>query len=100
MILSQFYSDSEDKAGSAEELQWSPTLPVQVLSLRILMYYTPFFKLFITDNFVTKMAEQTNFYAAQRGSPRSFKPVYDGVINFYLYINIHTDSWEKARDSF
>ena len=27
------------------------------------------FKLFITDDFVTKMAEQTNFYAVQRGAP-------------------------------
>ena len=44
-----------------------------------------FFKLFITDDFVTKMAEQTNFYAVQRGAPRSFKPVSDGVINLYLY---------------
>ena len=38
-----------------------------------------FFKLFITDDFVTKMAEQTNFYAVQRGVP--FKPVSHGVIN-------------------
>ena len=44
-----------------------------------------FFKLFITDYFVTQMAEQTNFYAVQRGAPRSFKPVSDEVINFYLY---------------
>ena len=44
-----------------------------------------FFKLFITDDFVTKMAEQTNFYAVQRGAPRSFRPVSDGVINLYLY---------------
>ena len=45
-----------------------------------------FFKLFITDDFVTKMAEaeQTNFYAVQRGAPQSFKPVSDGVINLYL----------------
>ena len=28
-----------------------------------------FFKLFITDGFVAKMAEQTNFYAVQRGAP-------------------------------
>ena len=28
------------------------------------------------------MAEQTNFYAVQRGS---FKPVSGGVINLYLY---------------
>ena len=35
-------------------------------------------KLFITDDFVTKLAEQTNFYAVQRGAPRSFKPVSDG----------------------
>ena len=51
-----------------------------------------FFKLFITDDFVPKMAEQTNFYAGQRGVPRSFKPVYDGITNLYLYINIHIDS--------
>ena len=44
-----------------------------------------FFKLFITDDFVTKMAEQTNFHAVQRSAPRSFKPVSDGVINLYLY---------------
>ena len=45
-----------------------------------------FFKRFITDDFVTKMAEQTNFYAVQRGTPRSFKPVSsDGFINLYLY---------------
>ena len=31
-------ADSEDRAGSAEEFQWSPTLPQQVLSLRILIY--------------------------------------------------------------
>ena len=43
------------------------------------------FKLFIADDFVTKMAEQTNFHAVQRGAPRSFKPVSDGVINLYLY---------------
>ena len=43
-----------------------------------------FFKLFITDDFVTKMAEQTNSYAVQRGAPRSFKPLYDGVINLYF----------------
>ena len=38
-----------------------------------------FFKLFYSN-----MAEQTNFYAVQRGAPRSFKPVSDGVINLYL----------------
>ena len=31
------------------------------------------------------MAEQTNFHAVQRGAPRSFKQVSDGVINLYLY---------------
>ena len=40
-----------------------------------------FFKLFITDDFVTKMAEQTDFHAVQRGAPGSFKLVSDGVIN-------------------
>ena len=34
-------SDSVDRAGSAEEFQWSLTLPEQVLSLTILIYYTP-----------------------------------------------------------
>ena len=43
------------------------------------------FKLFITDDFVPKMAEQTNFHAVQRSAPRSFMPVSDGVINLYLY---------------
>ena len=46
-----------------------------------LLYSPPpveLFKLFITDDFVTKMA-------VQRGAPRSFKPVSDGVINLYLY---------------
>ena len=28
-----------------------------------------FFKLFISDDFVTKMAKQTNFYAVQRSAP-------------------------------
>ena len=37
------------------------------------------------------MAEHTNFYSVQRGLPQSFKPVSDGVIYLYLYINIHTD---------
>ena len=34
-------SYSVDRAGSAEEFQWSLTLPEQVLSLTILIYYTP-----------------------------------------------------------
>ena len=59
-----------------------------------------FFKVFITDDFVTKMAEQTNFYAVQRGAPRSFKPVSDVVINLYLYINIHTDSGRRPETIF
>ena len=33
-------SDSVDRAGSAEEFQWSLTLPEQVLSLRIVILYT------------------------------------------------------------
>ena len=40
-LESDLLSDSEDRAGSAEEFQWSLTLPEQVLSLRILVYYTP-----------------------------------------------------------
>ena len=38
-------SDSVDRAGSAEEFQWSLTLPEQVLRLTILIYYTPFHQL-------------------------------------------------------
>ena len=34
-------SDSVDRAGSAEEFQWSLTLPEQVLNLRKLIHYTP-----------------------------------------------------------
>ena len=34
-------SDSVDIAGPAEEFHWSLTLPEQVLSLTILIYYTP-----------------------------------------------------------
>ena len=34
-------SDSVDRAGSAEKFKWSLILPEQVLSLRILIYYTP-----------------------------------------------------------
>ena len=82
-------SDSVDRAGSAEEFQWSLTLPEQVLSLTILVYNTPrhqlsYSKLFITDDFETKMAEQTKCHAVQRGAPRSLKQVSDGVINLYL----------------
>ena len=40
-LESELLSDSEDRAGLAEEFQWSPTLSEQVLSLRILIYYTP-----------------------------------------------------------
>ena len=103
-LESDLLSDSEDRAGSAEEFQWSPTLPEQILSLRILSISTTllfeFFKLFITDDFVTKMPEQTNFYAVQRGSPQSFKPVSDGVMNLYLYINIQTDSGRRPETIF
>ena len=46
------------------------------------------------------MAEQINFYAVQSGSPRSFKPISDGVMNLYLYINNHTDSRKKPETIF
>ena len=46
------------------------------------------------------MAEQTNFYAVQRGVPRSFKPVSDRVINLYLYTNIRTDSGRRPETTF
>ena len=46
------------------------------------------------------MAEQTNFYAVQRGAPQSFKPVSDRVINLYLYINIHTNSGRRPETNF
>ena len=37
-LESDLLSNTEDRAGSAEEFQLSPTLPEQVLSLRILIY--------------------------------------------------------------
>ena len=43
------------------------------------------------------MAEQTNFYAVQRGAPR-FKPISDGVINLHLDINIHTAGFVQAME--
>ena len=46
------------------------------------------------------MAEQTNFYAVQRGALGSFKPISDGVINLYLYISIHTDSGRMLETIF
>ena len=55
-----------------------------------------FLNLFLTDDFVTKMAEQTNFYAGQRGAPRSLKPVSNRV----LYTNIHTDSGRRPETIF
>ena len=45
------------------------------------------------------MAEQINFLF-QRGSSRSFKPVSDGVMNLYLYINIHTDRGKRPETIF
>ena len=41
-----------------------------------------------------------NFYAVQKGTPRLFKPVSDGVIYLYLYINIHTDSGRSPETIF
>ena len=37
-LESDLLSDIEDRTRSAEEFQWSLTLPEQVLSLRILIY--------------------------------------------------------------
>ena len=80
-------------------------IPNYSRSLRILIYYTPphhlrFFQTFITDDFVTEMAEQTNFYAVQIGAAQSFKLASDGVINLYLQINIHTDSGTRPETIF
>ena len=73
-------------------------------NLLVLHSFLPveFFKLFITDDFVTKMAEHTQLldYAVQKGIPRSFKPVSDWVIHLYLYINIHTESGRSPETIF
>ena len=69
----------------------------------LVLHFSPpveFFKLFITDHFITKMAEQTNFYAVQRDALESFKQLFDGVINLYLHINIHADSWRRPGTNF
>ena len=58
-LESYLLSDSEDRAGSAEEFQWSPnsykTGP-KLENTYLLHSSSPveFFKLFITDGFVTK----------------------------------------------
>ena len=71
-LESDLLSDSEDRAGSAEDFQRSPILkkkkPGPKLENTNLLHSSApveFFKLFITDDFVTKskMAELTNFYA-------------------------------------
>ena len=43
------------------------------------------------------MAEQTNFYAVQRGAQRSFKPVSDRIINLYLYTTSTQTKGEGQR---
>ena len=71
-LESDLLSDTEDKTDSAEEIQWSPTLQEQVLRLRILIYLyyssppVEIFKLFITDDFVTKMAEHTQLLCCSK----------------------------------
>ena len=69
-LESDLLSDSEDRAGSAEKFQLSPNSYKMGPKLENtnLVHSSPqvgFFKLFLTDSFVTKMAEQTNFYAVQ-----------------------------------
>ncbi|KAK3789328.1 hypothetical protein RRG08_001716 [Elysia crispata] len=49
---------------------------------------TEFFKLFIPDTFITTLATQTNLYATQQGAPASYKPVTEGELNIFLYINL------------
>ena len=104
-LESDLLSDSEDRAGSAEEFLVVPNSFKTSFKLENtnLLHSSPpveFLKLFITDDFVTKMAEQTNFYAVQRCAPQSFKPVSDRVINLYLYTNIHTDSGRRPETNF
>ena len=45
-----------------------------------LLHPSPPVEFFKHDDFVTKIAEQTNFYAVQKGAPPSFKLVSDGYL--------------------
>ena len=45
-----------------------------------LLHSSPPVEFFKHDDFVTKIAEQTNFYAVQKGAPPSFKLVSDGYL--------------------
>ena len=104
-LESDLLSDSEDKSWLCRRNVVVPNSfrTGRKLENTNLLHSSPpveFLKLFITDDFVTKMAEQTNFYAVQRGAPRSFKPVSDRVINLYHYTNIHTDSGRRPETIF
>ena len=59
-----------------------------------------FFKLFIMMILRLKWLSIPNFFAFQRGTPRSFKPLTDEFINLYLYTNIHTDSGRSPETIF
>ena len=99
-LESNLLSDSQDRADSMVPNS-SRTGPK--LENNNLLHSSPpieFFKLFITDDFVSKMAEQTNFYAVQRGAPGSFKTDSHGTISLYLYINIHTDCGRRPETLF
>ncbi|KAK3793949.1 hypothetical protein RRG08_023044 [Elysia crispata] len=84
-------SGSEDETGSAEEFLWSPTLheveidlftsrtPGPKLHNTYLEHSSPpieFFMLFILDNFITRMAEQTNLYMLFKEEPHDHSSHY------------------------
>ena len=77
-LESDLLSRTEDRAGSTEDFQGFSTLKNKTgpkLENTNPLHSSPpveIFKLFITDDFVTKMAEQTSFYAVQRGTLGSF----------------------------
>ena len=76
-ILSQIYSPIQ-RIGLALQRNFIDPQLFQELKNTYLLHSSTsfeFFKLFNTDDFVSKMAEQTNFYAVQRGAPGSFNPV-------------------------
>ena len=63
-------SDSVDRAGPAVVPNSSRTgSKLENTNLLHSSAAVEFFKLFISDDFVTKMADQTNFYVVQRGAP-------------------------------
>ena len=64
-------------------------------SMKVIVGYGSYFKILFHIQYFN-----INFCAVQRGALGSFKPLSDGVMYLYLYINIHTDSRRRPETNF